>query len=335
MGATTERGRSWLEERRRQAWELKTKGWPQNKIAEALGVTEGAVSQWLKRGRRGGVEALRARKRGGSRPELGAKERCRLLELLERGAEAFGFEGEVWTLPRIAELIRREFGVHHHPAHVSKILHRCGWSPQKPTIRAAERDEAEIAAWKEAHRSDAQKAEKRGETLAFLDESGVRLLPTVVRTWAPKARSPILRPRVRRRHLSVISAVTHDGRLYVGLQDRAYKSQDVVHFLKHLLRWIPGKLVVYWDRSNIHGGPPMQDFLASPEGTRIRVVRLPAYAPELNPDELVWRQLKRIELRNLCCCNISELAIAVRRAVGHIQRRRALLAAFVRHARSV
>jgi len=103
MGATTERGRSWLEERRRQAWQLKTKGWPQNKIAEALDVTEGAVSQWLKRGRQGGVEALRARKRGGSRPELGAEERGRLLELLERGAEAFGFEGEVWTLPRIAD----------------------------------------------------------------------------------------------------------------------------------------------------------------------------------------------------------------------------------------
>lgn len=146
MGATTERGRSWLEERRRQAWELKAKGWPQNKIAEALGVTEGAVSQWLRRGSRGGVEALRARKRGGSRPELGAEELRRLLELLERGAEAFGFEGEVWTLPRIAELIRREFGVHHHPAHVSKILHRCGWSAQKPTIRAAERDEAAILA---------------------------------------------------------------------------------------------------------------------------------------------------------------------------------------------
>jgi transposase len=167
MGATTERGRSWLEERRRQAWELKAKGWPQNKIAEALGVTEGTVSLWLKRGRRGGVEALRARKRGGSRPALGPEQRSRLLELLERGAEAFGFEGEIWTLPRIAELIRREFGIHYHPAHVSKILRRCGWSPQKPTIRAVERDEAAITAWKDVHRSDAQKAEKRGETLVF------------------------------------------------------------------------------------------------------------------------------------------------------------------------
>ena len=98
-GATAEHGKSWLEERRRRAWDLKNKGWLQSKIAEALGVTEGAVSMWLKRARDGGVDALRARKRGGSQPELSAEQCARLLDLLRRGAEAFGFEGDVWTLP--------------------------------------------------------------------------------------------------------------------------------------------------------------------------------------------------------------------------------------------
>ena len=159
-GATTERGRSWLEERRFRAWDLKGKDWPQNLIAEALGVTEGAVSQWVKRARERGVEALHARKRGGSQPQLGPEHRARLLDLLDQGAEAFGFEGDAWTLPRVAELIRREFGVQHHPAHVSKILRRCGWSPQKPIVRAAERDEKAIAHWKEEHRPALKKAEK-------------------------------------------------------------------------------------------------------------------------------------------------------------------------------
>jgi len=146
-GATAEHGKSWLEERRRRAWELKNKGWLQSKIAEALGVTEGAVSVWLKRARDGGEEALRARKRGGSQPQLSAEQRARLLDLLLRGAEAFGFEGDVWTLPRIAEVIRREFGVEHHPAHVSRILRACGWSCQKPAVRATERNEEAIARW--------------------------------------------------------------------------------------------------------------------------------------------------------------------------------------------
>lgn len=160
QGATTERGRSWLEERRLRAWELKAKDWPQKLIAEALGVTEGAVSQWLTRARERGVEALHARRRGGSQPQLGPAQRARLLGLLAQGAEAFGFEGDVWTLPRVAELIHREFGVQHHPAHVSKILRRCGWSPQKPIVRAAERDEKKIAQWKEEHGPELKKAEK-------------------------------------------------------------------------------------------------------------------------------------------------------------------------------
>jgi transposase len=162
QGATTERGRSWLEERRLRAWDLKLKNWPQKMIAEALGVTEGAVSQWVKRVREHGVEALHARKRGGSEPLLGPKQRARLLELLAQGPEAFGFEGNAWTLPRVAELIARELGVRHHPAHVSKILRRCGWSIQKPIVRGRERDEEAIARWKEEHGAEPQKSPRTG-----------------------------------------------------------------------------------------------------------------------------------------------------------------------------
>jgi transposase len=127
-------------------------------IAEALGVTEGAVSQWLKRAREHGVEALRARKRGRSEPQLGPQERTRLLELLAQGPEAFGFEGNAWTLPRVAKLIQREFGVRHHPAHVSKILRRCGWSIQKPIVRGHERDEEAISRWKEEQGPEPRKS---------------------------------------------------------------------------------------------------------------------------------------------------------------------------------
>jgi transposase len=158
QGATTERGRSWLEERRLRAWDLKQENWPQKLIAEALGVTEGAVSQWVKLAREHGVEALRARKRGGSEPQLGPEQRARLLELLAQGSEAFGFEGNVWTLPRMAELIHREFGVRHHPAHVSKIVRRCGWSAQKPIVHARERNEEAIEQWKEEHGPELKKS---------------------------------------------------------------------------------------------------------------------------------------------------------------------------------
>jgi transposase len=140
---------NWREGRRLRAWELHQKGWKQRDIADALGVTQGAVSQWLKRGREGGKEGLRHQPPPGAPPRLSSTQRDQLLELLSQGAESFGFQGEVWTQPRVATLIRDRFGVSYHPADVGRILKACGWSSQKPVHRGSQRNEAAIQRWQE------------------------------------------------------------------------------------------------------------------------------------------------------------------------------------------
>ena len=137
----------WREARRLRAWELKQQGWPQQTIAAALGVTPGAVSRWLKRAAEGGVAALRTRLRPGPTPKLTPERRAHIPALLARGAEAYGFVGEVWTTPRVAAVIEREFGVRYHPAHVSRLLRALRWTPQRPVRRATQRDEAVIRVW--------------------------------------------------------------------------------------------------------------------------------------------------------------------------------------------
>ncbi|MDQ3834207.1 MAG: IS630 family transposase [Actinomycetota bacterium] len=139
----------WREGRRLRAWELRKEGWSQQRIADALGVSKGAVSQWMKRGREGGVQALKRQPAPGATPRLSEQERARLPELLGRGAEAHGFRGEAWTCERVAEVIRREFGVSYHPAHVSRLVRASGLSLQKPSRRADQRDEEAIERWKE------------------------------------------------------------------------------------------------------------------------------------------------------------------------------------------
>jgi transposase len=126
---------------------LKGKGWSQQAIAEALGVTAGAVSQWMRRGREGGVDALKQRIAPGPTPKLTAEPRAQVPVLLAQGAEAFGFRGDVWTAKRVATVIRREFGVRYHPNHVGKLLRAAGWTVQKPIERASQRNEAAIEAW--------------------------------------------------------------------------------------------------------------------------------------------------------------------------------------------
>jgi transposase len=139
----------WREGRRLRAWELKKEGWSQQRIADALGVSKGAVSQWMKRARQGGVETLKRRIAPGATPRLSEKQRQKLPELLARGAEAHGFRGDVWTCSRVATVIRKEFGVNYHPSHVSRLLKALGQSLQKPERRANQRDEQAIEHWKE------------------------------------------------------------------------------------------------------------------------------------------------------------------------------------------
>lgn len=152
---------SWKEERRKRAWTLFQKGWRQKDIAEALGVTKGAVSQWIKAGKEGGAAALKTRKSPGAPRRLSAEARQQIPSLLERGAESFGFRGDLWTCSRVAKVIEREFGVAYHPAHVSRILKELGWTPQKPIRRARQRKEAEIRRWQEERWPELKKRPKR------------------------------------------------------------------------------------------------------------------------------------------------------------------------------
>ncbi len=160
MKSETAPPKNWLEGRRLRAWALKEQGWKQRDIAKALGVTEGAVSQWIRRGREGGVEALRHRPSPGPQPRLNAQQRARIPTVLAKGAEAYGFRGDLWTTKRVAIVIEREFGVRYHPAHVSRLLREIGWSVQKPIQRASQRDEVAIDAWRKERWPTLKKGQK-------------------------------------------------------------------------------------------------------------------------------------------------------------------------------
>jgi transposase len=152
----------WREERRKRAWALKQEGWPQKDIATALGVSAGAVSQWLKRAReQGGVEALTRRPPPGMTPRLSTEQRAQLPLLLARGAEAYGFRGDVWTARRVAQLIADTFGVRYHRDHVRRLLRQLGWSRQHPSTRATQRDAAAITQWQEERWPALQKKRRR------------------------------------------------------------------------------------------------------------------------------------------------------------------------------
>jgi transposase len=136
-----------LERRRLRAIELLRQGLQPHEVAARLGVDRRSVRRWKRAHREAGSEALRAKPTPGRPPKLSARQRGELAMMVLQSPLTFGFTTDLWTCQRIADLIRRQFGVDYHPDHVGRLLHSCGFTPQRPHRRAKERNEQEITRW--------------------------------------------------------------------------------------------------------------------------------------------------------------------------------------------
>jgi transposase len=136
-----------LEQRRLRALALLKGGLMPVEVAQQLGVDRRSVRRWKSAARRKGEAALAAKPAPGRPAKLDAAGRRRLERWLLKGAQAAGYESDLWTCPRVRELIQRQLHVEYHVGHVPRLLRAMGWTPQKPARRAIERDEAGIANW--------------------------------------------------------------------------------------------------------------------------------------------------------------------------------------------
>ncbi len=308
---------------------LKRRGWMQRDIAEALDVSEVALSGWLARARDGGPETLRARPAPGRPPRLSSDQLRSIPELLWHGPEAYGFRGQVWTCARIAKVIEWEFGVRYHKDHVGRLLKALHCTPQQPIKRAIQRDDEAIRRWRDETWPELlRRARQERRTLVFEDEAGFYLLPGVVKTYAPEGLTPVLREKQTRDHLSVMGGMTPEGRVYTLVRPESLNGQHSIEFLLHLLRVADERLLVIWDGSPIHRRAAVKEFVASTRG-RVWLEALPGYAPDLNPwDEGGWHHLKNVEMRNLVCRDLDELHQELDLAVGRLRQKPHLVRSF-------
>jgi len=304
-------------------------------VARFLGVDRSSLYRWRQQAKHG-TQALAAQPHPHRPAQLTAAQLVRLEGLLRQGAAAHGWPNQLWTTARVAEVIRRHFQLGFHHDHVGRFLRqRLGWSVQKPQRRARERHEAAILDWQAGQFPRiARAAQARNAHLVFLDESGFMLTPTVRRTWAPRGQTPILDAWDRRDRISAISSITVSPRnrrlqLYFDLlpDNTNVRGEHIVDYLRRLKAQIGGPLTVLWDGSPIHRSALVQAYLAAhPE---IQIERLPAYAPELNPDELVWAWTKYSRLGNLAAQNTQWLRDYLETEFAYVRRHPELLASFI------
>ncbi len=322
----------WREWRRFRAIQLARLGWVHRDIAEAMGVSESAVSQWLSHFAIRGSQGIQAHPHGGH-TKLTTAQKVLIPDFLWHGPEAYGFQGEFWTCARIAKVLQEEFQVAYHKDHVSRILRALNWTPQIPITRAVQRDEEAIGIWRsETWPRLHQRAQKERRTLVFIDESGFYLLPAVVRTYSPKGITPVLYHWAKRDHLSIAGALTSSKKVYTMVREEPLNGFHCVEFLKHLLRQIGSSLLVIWDGSPIHRRTAVKEFVQRVGAKHLVVEALPPYAPDLNPVEWLWKHLKYVELRNRTCMDLEELHMEFHIAVGHIRVKPRLIYSFFKGA---
>lgn len=316
-----------LRERRMKAAERFAEGKTRAEVAAELGASWQSANEWFKRWKAGGQSGLEPQGKPGPGPKFTDTEAARILDELKKGSVAHGYQNELWTLRRVGQLVRDLTGKQASQSEIWRLLRRLRWSPQKPVRRARERDEDKINQWKkEDWPRLCEKAKQEERTIVFVDECGFSQKSAAKKTWAPEGETPVVEMNFNWDKLSVIGGISLKS-IYFQVREESIKSAQVIGFLDHLQRHVRGNLLVIWDGLPAHRSKAVAQYLASTEG-RVWVERLPAYAPELNPIEYLWGNVKGTDLANFSPKDLWELSSEAKKALTKRRRRPKIIRAF-------
>jgi transposase len=300
-------------------------------VAASLGMHRKTVYGWLAKYREGGDAALQARPVPGRRPKL-TGEQMRRLYALVTGADPrqLQFEFALWTRDMVRTLIRREFGVALSAVSVGRLLRNLGLSPQRPLWRAWQADPEQVDRWKtETFPAIRAQAKAVGATIYFADEAGIRSDYHAGTTWAPVGATPVVKATGARHSLNMISAVTAQGLLRFATYTGSFTAATFIDFCRRLLTDAPGPVYLVLDGHPTHKARAVKDFVAGTDG-RLTLFILPAYSPQLNPDEWVWKNVKHDRAGRTTPRTAQEFTARVISALHRLQKLPDLIRAFFR-----
>jgi len=284
------------EEKRKLAVRLSKRGLLNKDIAEQVSVHALTVGRWLAKYREGGMKALLAQTRGrrvGSGRQLTPEQEDTLQRMLiDKTPDQLKLQYALWTRSAVQQLIKQETGLTVPIRSVGEYLNRWGFTVQKPKKQAYEQRPAEVKEWLDQEypaihaRAKAEKAE-----IHWGDETGLRSDSQHVRGYAPKGRTPTLRLNAKRASINLISTVTNQGKVRFRVFDGTMNADILIDFMKRLIKDAKRKVFLILDNLRVHHAKVVKAWLAE-HLEDIEVFYLPAYSPELNPDEYLNCDLK-------------------------------------------
>src|SRR4051812_3023066 len=289
-----------LEAIRLRAVEQVARGVPAAQVGAglaAVGLHRRTIYTWLATERTAGREALRAKLVPGRPRQLTDAQLSELAAVIaETDPRDHGFAVGLWTREVVRQLIAARFGVDLTVASVGRTLHDLDFSAQRPLYRAEQADPVAVARWKEIeYPTIAAAATAAGGTVFFVDEAGVRSDYHAGTTWAPVGQTPAVRATGARFGLNLISAISAQGALRFSVLADTLTAAGFINFLQRLLhdaqRTSAGPVFCIVDNHPVHRAKAVDRYVDSTD-TALRLYRLPAYSPQLNPDEWVWKNVK-------------------------------------------
>jgi len=290
-----------VEYRRCLGVQRQAEGYSTQEVADFLGVDPSTVRRWRATYRRQGGAGLTAWPGPGpGRPaKLTSTQEKIVLRWLSDPPSAYGFGTDLWSAPRLAQLLQEVFGVHFNPDYLGTWLRQRGYTPQKPHRVPREQDDAAIARWlAEDWPRIKQKARRRSACLLLMDESGLLMAPLLRRSWALRGHPSESKYKAgHREKVSVAAALwlpPQRDRLHLAYQTLVngyFSNFEVAQFLSGAVQGLPDPGIVIWDCDTMHKGDPLRALLEESPG-RLDIEPLPAHASKLMPVEFLWRWLK-------------------------------------------
>jgi transposase len=283
-----------LEALRVRAVAMVQKGESPEVVGKALGLNRTTIYVWLAMYRGGGWGALKAKPVPGRPPKLGGKHLKWIFDTItQKNPLQLKFEYALWTREMVAKLIKDKYGIRLAANSVGRLLAQLGITPQRPLYQALERDPSLIKTWLEREFPKIKKAaQTQGAEIYFGDAAHIRSDHHAGRSWGKKGETPIVATTGARHGMSLISAITSKGHMRFMIKEKGGVDSGVfIEFLKRLLVGAKRAIFLIVDRGPAHISKKTKAFVAT-LGSRLKLFYLPAYSPDRNPDELVWKHLK-------------------------------------------
>ena len=320
---------------RRRAVAAVNGGMKQVQAVRVFGVSRAALHNWLRAWREGGEAALAARPRG--RPpgqtRLAPWQAATVVNLItDRTPDQLKLPFVLWTREAVAALVGERFGIKISGWTAGRYLKGWGFTPQKPVRRAWERDDAAVRRWLRVHYPRIGRGARReGAEIHWGDEMGLRSDHQAGRSYSPKGKTPVIQGTGQRFGCNVISTVTNRGSLRFMVFKRRFTAKVFIEFLRRLTRSTPGKVYLIVDGHPVHKSKAVERWLDQPNNReKIRMFILPAYSPDLNPDEFLNHDVKQNAVGRRRARDREDLMADVRGYLRSTQKRRDIVRNYFR-----